>query len=1179
MSTTSLNYTYVHFDIIDYTNSYVLSTFTLSNTPLTFVPNFQTSSILGGSQSISNKTLRWDFGDGSYSTELRPVHHYTWPGIYDVVLTVFDSKGIAYDSSYSATVYVKDFIATQINFQDYKSLIYDIPVGKLIDPLTINSYFSWQNHQALSATGYTINLYASGAHGAYNYTAESQRDKWSHLRTLSRFYTLSSFNGYQDYITIESIQPTITEIYVRLNTNNQLEFCQKEDTNSVLAGVTGSCQFWYTDDVPANLLTENNPIILFASIDNAKFHDALTQKTNLFNYIDYPPYGYQNINPAVFPNVKTRYNPATQLSITTTGIDGEGRPGSTSFDIPYISWQDTEIPYVIKFKDDLNFTTKNYPPLSSSITENTPSVPQPFYDVKTGIVYKNADGTYSSLDGVTFYEDFDTQAPQSIGAFYKGYFVSSQSTENCLLTAAVDVKDPPFYLKDALIGWISIPQYGAAVRILRQENYNGFYNTASFTFDNNSNSFKTGDNRNVYAITVAPSGSTANSDYRSWFADAINDRIICYDINGNEVINYTLSAMTTLINNQTSIIDYRYVSTLDGFAAATPNDLALDKNNNLWITLFDSGSAIKLDVAKNVVTAIASPSETNNQFYTLSSDYIGLSGFAGESLFLPASIDTDLDNNIWVAYTHPDFSRLIKYRGEDNYTIAADILKVITFPTGITPEQIQIDRNRNVWATAINHNSTGKTFNDRNDYLYKFDTNGNLIQGFPLTGFKQIGNMTIDGNQNAWVIQNKETLTKVDGITNQTYDYIAGYGRNITDYICSIGGITCDTANQIWVINNFDRNLYVFDANLQPTGAFFVKRTLPLSYPTTGIPVLSSYQTPITIQPDIYSDGIQEFQAYGDWNGYNWLNKYAAPVSIVRTITGSSSLFNIYPNTGQFNIAKINEDWNASGFYNSLRYQENLLDKQVFFDQFLGVILGGLDAQPYELGKTVYEKIANFVDNNSDITKSNLSELLSFCKELTIEFEQYNYVLPPQLRRLMDLLSIKQSILWGNPNKYALNFDSRGNTFASHTYGINLSTLINPLTGAFVNGIPFVAQEKFSGNFRLINTNYISEYDIGMSIPLSTYSPNWGWGLVAPDNIASTDIGIYYRFFEYNPVYNDTYYDNVINWGDSYTTLTPTNSSYENWSSDNGIIQSLLSYEMSKGLRLFTSAADITYNS
>lgn len=1184
----SINHTYIYYNVVDYTGSNVLSSFTLGNTPLTFKPDFSTSP-LSGATTISNKALRWDFGDGTFSTDLVPTHTYTWPGEYRVTLTVFDAAGNAYDSTFSTIIRIYDFIPTQIAFNDYKSLVYDIPAGQLIDPLTVTTNFSWQDYSALSATGYTINLYASGAKGDYNYVADTLKDKWEHLRSLSRFYTLSTINGNQEFLFIDSIQPTITPIYVAI-INNKLQQCSPTTQGSVLAGVTGNCQFWYTDDRPASYLTDNSPIIVFASLDNSKFNDAFTQKTRAYDFINYPPYGFQNIDPAVFPNIKTRYNPASYLSITTTGIDGEGTLSSTSFNIPYISWQETDIPYIIKFKDSSNFTTKNYPPLSSSATVNGIKIPQPYYDVQTGIVYNTSNGT-AVLTGVTFYEDFVSQAPQSLGAFYKGYFISSQSCMNCTLTAAVTVKEPAYYHKDSLVSWIAIPQYNAALRLLRQQNIDGFTETSSITYlDALSSELSTGNNINIYAITVAPSGSNPDNDYQAWVADNVNDTIVKYDVYGNStplytdtngIVHYvyTLSSMPTLINNVVVYVDYRSTAMNNISAHAAPNNITIDSNSDIWVTLIDSGSAIKIDNTKGYITTVAAPLSTfNTLYYTESASYNSNEGFVGEGLILPSSIETDFNNNVWIAYNHPNFNYLIQYQGTNNFTTAANQLTAIQLPSGMTPEEIRIDRNRFLWVTANNHNAQQTDFGTFNDYLYKFDANGNIVNGFPLSGFQQIGNITIDGDQNAWVVQGAETITKIDGLSGTLTNYIAGKGNNKTTYICSIGGITCDTSNQIWVINNFDNNIYIFDPSTISKTTLTPVKTLPLIYPNGTAPNLSSdpYVTPIAHGQ--YSDGLQQFQAYGDWNGYNWINKYAAPISVVRTITGSSNLFNIYSGTGEYNIAKQNENWNASGFYNSLRYQENLLQQQVFFDQFLGVIVGKNNAQPYELGKTIYEKIANFVNNNADVDKANVNELLSFCTELSVNYEKQTDELPPQLQRLVDLLSIKQSILWGEQNKYALNFNSTGNTFTNNQYGINLGTQIDPITGVITSGVPIVAYETFSGTYKLVNTTY---FDLtGDTITtLSAYTPDWGWGLVVPDNITGTKISPFYTFYNYNPVFNNTYYNNIINWNDANTTLSPQNSSYQQWNTDDGIMQNIISYEFSKGLRLFTSAVDITYNS
>ena len=175
------------------------------------------------------------------------------------------------------------------------------------------------------------------------------------------------------------------------------------------------------------------------------------------------------------------------------------------------------------------------------------------------------------------------------------------------------------------------------------------------------------------------------------------------------------------------------------------------------------------------------------------------------------------------------------------------------------------------------------------------------------------------------------------------------------------------------------------------------------------------------------------------------------------------------------------------------------------------------------------------------------------------------------------MLSIKQSKLWGSRNKYALNFDNRGTTMPNDTYGINLSAKLDITSSYIVPGIPIVAKELFSDVYTIVNTNYFTESTI--PLPLSSYTPSWGWGLTAPASISGTEIGNYYNFYQYNSKYSDEYYDNVIDWNSVFTTLAPTNSSYDTWSTDDGIIQNILSYELTKGFRLFTSGVDVTYNS
>ena len=730
---TNVNNTYLYFDVRDFSNTSTLSTYTLDNTPLSFLPNLTTSTLLSSSKSISNKTLHWDFGDGSSSTVLSATHTYRFPGNYKVTLTVFDQYGQAYDSSYTPTIQVIDFVPTQIQFRSSTASTDGLTAGAVNVPLYVDVYNSWQSYPALSASEYTLYLYASGSNSDYTNLITYENDRWAHLRQLHKFLIPETLNNVTQYVVVSSVSATQTPIYANIQ-NGSIQVCGQNDTGSVFAGTTGYSMFYYVDDK-----TSSTTQYVFAALDNAKMNDAFTLRRNLYNYINYPPYGFQNLSPTVLSISAVAFNPASKLSITTTGIDGEGTLSATTFDIPQACWQDTQIPYTIKLKDSANYTTKNYPPLSSS-TANLNVTGLTAYDVKTGIVYFSAGKTFP-VQGITFVENFSPQAPQSIGSFYKGYFTSTSTAENCVLTASV-------------------------------------------------------------------------------------------------------------------------------------------------------------------------------------------------------------------------------------------------------------------------------------------------------------------------------------------------------------------------VIVNPDTTVY--------------------------------------------------------------------------TITGSSSTFNIYSTGGKYNIAKVNEDWDASGFYKSLRYQETLLDKDIFFTDFLGTIVGDISAYPYELGKTVYEKIANFTENKANIEKVNVDSLIAFCTELSIQFEQYSYTYPPQLRRLVDLFSIKQKALWGDPNTFSTNFNNYKTHFVTDiTIGANLSAEISPFTGNIKSGSPIVAYELFSNIYSLINTTGVNGYNIGDTIPLSSFSYDWGWGLIAPQSLSGSDISSYYKFYLYNSKPENTYYNNSINWSDPYTTLTPNQSTFSQWSNDTGIMQTALSYELTKGLGLFTSAVQI----
>jgi hypothetical protein len=88
-------------------------------------------------------------------------------------------------------------------------------------------------------------------------------------------------------------------------------------------------------------------------------------------------------------------------------------------------------------------------------------------------------------------------------------------------------------------------------------------------------------------------------------------------------------------------------------------------------------------------------------------------------------------------------------------------------------------------------------------------------------------------------------------------------------------------------------------------------------------------------------------------------------------------------------------------------------------------------------------------------------------------------------------------------------------------------------------------------------------------VPLSSVNYNWGWGLVTGTKAQSgLELNQYYKFYEYIPNNNLEIYDSIIDFNSSLTTITPQQSSFEDWSKFGGNMDKVLSYGLYKGLKL-----------
>lgn len=265
-------------------------------------------------------------------------------------------------------------------------------------------------------------------------------------------------------------------------------------------------------------------------------------------------------------------------------------------------------------------------------------------------------------------------------------------------------------------------------------------------------------------------------------------------------------------------------------------------------------------------------------------------------------------------------------------------------------------------------------------------------------------------------------------------------------------------------------------------------------------------------------------------------------------LTGKSVSFSIYPKDYYY-FAKTNEDIDYTEVFKSLRFQEILLDKNILFDDFIGSIFGNISSNNSSLGKTLNEKIFNFVNNNTNIDSCNLNSLISISNQLDETSNVYDESLfnfPPAIVRLMNMFSTDYNQFKGTTNKFKENFNDRGIS-TGDKYGKNLGTEINTYSYTVTAGTDIVALEKFSNNYSLLNTYQpICAVD-ALQYKLSEFNNDWGWPLVLPISFTSTDLSKFYTFYEYTSGFEGTVYDGIVNYADILNTfdISTTLSSFK----------------------------------
>ncbi|NBO99674.1 MAG: hypothetical protein EBU90_06045 [Proteobacteria bacterium] len=1161
----------------------VYTSYTLSNTPFYFRPVWAADS---GNEFLlySQYQILWDFGDGTHTTGLSAQHYYKYPGVYNVTATFYNIEGNAQtintttDSTSGSLVYatltafnaMPDKIVFRGLLPEGRPGVYQLPAGKKSVPLDICRFNSWQNDSFLREDNYTINLYASGSKSDFLSPNSYYTDKYAHLRKYFGFIeTYVSPSGNISTRLVDSTRTTAVSVYAeRVRKENsweiELNFVGSPNENTAFVGTTGSSlddrTVSYIDQTPSN---DDGPalIFLYAHPKTTRYYDFNQIYNDYYPSISYPSYGYINYPWAVQP-LKSIFNPAETIAITSNGITVEGTQQTLgpltgqllhSFNIYPVKWTDTEIAFCCTFKDKDYFTTKCYPPITGFRTDGQD--PTDLNTISLGVyrVVDNDPFTATNdvssyrIDDATFVRNPDVPNYSRSGGYFAGTVTIPQETEIAYISAAALILDDPKLNLGISFGFAAQPGKSNVKRFSKRATFdNCLQEEISFSYDINCDIYTNNQTSNL-GISYVPLEIYNRGQSRVYITDSDNDKIYVYSVEGALIntVDLTNAPVIRRIAESTPV----FVDLRANLNSASPSNVAIDSMGNAWVTLYDAVKTIKLDYNTLTICASAEPTLQNADYSNtrLYSVLKSLSGFTGQNSLLPTCVDTDLDDNIFVGYSHPVSGYIFKYDA------SGTVLNVYGIDPLYSVQEIVVDRGNFTWAVFKYVGPRSPNPYESPDLIYKWDSDFNLIPGFPIQTIRGAGNLTIDLKQNLWVNSGYSLVSKITP-TGGVTTFILDTTTPEEFYTQPIGGIGCDVEGYVWIIHNYNGKIYFL-----PTSS------------TTQTPLSSLFDGNLPDIEQTISDRSQAFYSvFGDWTGVRWVNKYVTETDpLPRIIRGSSNYFKILKRGPIAN--KVNENFDQAASFKSYILQESLFDKKMLLEEFLGQIVGNADAPPEVLGKTVYEKIANYVSNVSDPETCNIKSLKSMFIQQGLDYIDFTSDYPPGLRRTIDLLSVNKSKLFGTRAVTQYSFGLSAYDFNA---GKNLGEEIDIETGTFIVGEPVVTYENFSENYKLVFNTVIPTTNnkvpvIGQPYPLSGVNYNWGWGLVT-GNIeqAGLDIKPYYRFYRYKPYKNTNMVDGIIDFKNPLTILNPTLSSYGDWTGFAGGMETIIARSFYEGLEL-----------
>jgi len=1029
----------------------------------------------------------WDFGEGNliYKTK-NPTFIYKTNGSKKISLTAVDVFGNI--STYSTAV------STDYLYRDYLTFT-QIPEvlanpGQPTDKPFKIKVVSSQINKPLN-----VDLHATNSKSIpYEFVSS----RWSFLTPTWRFLDKNK--------NIVTTIPVLSSPI--LNTDNRI------------VAISGEAEFYYVDSISNGDTSKTPPILITATLQTSGFTNY-----NGSSIYDYPSFSN---NVTVRAGVLWQVNDLAPdlLKITSNYLDG----------IPKQKWAGIKIPFIVSCHGNRSYRIPGAKDSTSEIIFTYPG------DNATGklqtinVTLSNLTPSQYTIDEAPLYFQATSDKGFQIGGYIFTTLTSNTTAANTAIiaqTTAFNTQQsftdqfeyPAGYAPNPFV-WVSNPAHNVLNKITVIP-YTGNNTTIEYFIDNKiliDGYIKT---TQVPALSTSSTFNYTMSGFSGIYSMAIDPRnyeLICADAELDCI--YKFSSEGVLL----STIQLSSIDGLDSIQNAhTPSNVSLDKDCNIWVSLFNSISVLKFDKDFNLLFSVAP------------SGYQYDDVFDGDFVFKPPYVETDQNNDCWATYASPLSCYLVKYSSN------GELLAQIELEKYSMPASLVITPQNNVWvAKSYNVVDVGGKIDLYHSTTYqRLSTINNVFRP---------NNLSLDREGNLWFIYGDRRLGYYNTKTNikNTWELSTDDSLNnpfVTEGLISedekrkdptVTGIGTDVYNRVWVLDSQNNNVWLLSATPfftnQKIKKFKVRPNTSVGYYID----INNYTTFIetTAERILY--------AAGDWTGNRWYQKYIIPENYYAIpVSGVSNNFIIDPFINKYQVNRLNNSFNMSEYLQSLALPENLNNNNILFQDFFGAAGGNNDSSKYQdMGKTVYEKIANFTDYHGDIDTCGVQQLISYANQTNTLYTDYGAELPAEIKDFLDLASIPKAKLWGIPDEIPLLLQS-----------LNVQTPLNTQTTIITAGTKLALRNKFDGKFTVIQVPPVSTT---LVYPLSEFLGN---GLEQP-------VTVKYDFFEFIPQYTGEYLDNQIDWNNPNTTLSRNLSTFQDWYGDDGAIENSFNYILTK--RIFS---------